>query len=45
MAGIMVGQDRHHGKAQLDEILSAAEIAPETRKHFESFQSFGTPAQ
>ncbi|ATW04184.1 BLUF domain-containing protein [Sphingorhabdus sp. YGSMI21] len=45
MAGIMVGQDRQHGKAQLDEILSAAEIAPETRKHFESFQSFGTPAQ
>lgn len=45
MAGIVVDQKGQDTKAELDHILSGEGVRPETRKHFESFQSFGTPAQ
>jgi len=45
MAGIVVEKNGQNGTANLDQILSGEGVRPETRKHFESFQSFGTPAQ
>ncbi|CAO1654307.1 BLUF domain-containing protein [Parasphingorhabdus sp. NYA22] len=45
MAGIKVDPESQDSKADLDHILSEDGVRPDTRKHFESFRSFGTPAQ
>ncbi|ASK86905.1 BLUF domain-containing protein [Sphingorhabdus sp. SMR4y] len=45
MAGIMVDQTGQKSKAKLEQILAGDGVRPETRKHFESFHSFGAPAR
>lgn len=41
MAGILLNPKSSDAKADLAEILSSEWVKPETRKHFDSFRSFG----
>ncbi len=45
MAGILVHQKGEDIVPELDKLLSGEGVEPETRKHFNSFQSFGTQAE
>ncbi|WP_321322891.1 BLUF domain-containing protein [uncultured Parasphingorhabdus sp.] len=44
MVGVMVDRTGQNSKADLDTILAGEAVLPQTRKHFESFHSFGKPA-
>lgn len=44
MAGIRIQSNDNEHLVQLDAILSADEVRPETRNNFRSFQSYGRPA-
>lgn len=44
MAGILINQESENSVPELDVILSGEWVRPETKKHFKSFQSFGTQA-
>jgi len=45
MAGILLSQDVSDTEPNMDEFLSSEWVKPETRKHFESFKSFGSQAE
>lgn len=45
MAGVLVHKEGSDSTPELDAVLSSASVRPDTRKHFESFQSFGIPVQ
>ena len=45
MAGILLNSEGSETRPVLDEILSGNLVKPETRKHFESFKSFGSQAE
>lgn len=45
MAGVLLNQAEADFELGIDELLSSEWVNPETRKHFESFQSFGSPAE
>ena len=45
MAGVLLLSDSGEQKTDIDRILSTEWVTPETKQHFESFQSFGSQAQ
>lgn len=44
MAGVLLKPDGADAEPAIDELLSSEWVKPETRRHFESFKSFGSPA-
>ena len=45
MAGVLLRADGTDAEPAIDELLASEWVQPETRKHFESFKSFGSQSK